>query len=244
MNQLKPYYSRTEFLVLKDLLQVPGSAPSISISPSFSRDPPAARRKQPDNTEERTAKRTQQHPQGSGPARMKKTKQGIVPLQQKPAPMGKRKRLMENKQRKRPTPELKPTTSEQATEIWQPRSTKRKPPERSTKRKTPDEARSIPFQETKKSKKRSKDSERRSGYYKAKRKPEFQSPQPTRKAGRFNARRTKRKDGLEVNTSRPRRLRIQEEWKDQECEPVEQRRRCLSQSICEKFVNVKFLVLV
>ncbi|KFM71423.1 Transposable element Tc1 transposase, partial [Stegodyphus mimosarum] len=91
VDQLKPYYSRPDFLTLKDLLQVPGSKPRILISSSPSRDPPATKRIKANNTEESTSKRTQQQPQGSGPARMKKTKERKVSLQQNPAPMGNRK---------------------------------------------------------------------------------------------------------------------------------------------------------
>ncbi|KFM59649.1 Kelch-like protein 10, partial [Stegodyphus mimosarum] len=89
-----------------------------------------------------TAKRAYQQ-QGSGPARMKNTKQRKVLLQQKPAPMGNQKRLFEDKQRKRRTTEPKTTMSREITGICQPRSMKRK---------QPDDARSIPLQEPRKTK--------------------------------------------------------------------------------------------
>ncbi|KFM75118.1 hypothetical protein X975_17582, partial [Stegodyphus mimosarum] len=105
--------------------------------------------------------------------------------------MGKRKRLLEDKQRKHQTTELKPTTSRETTGICRPRSMKRK---------QPDDARSIPFQEPRKTKRVFKNSKARSGNYKAKRKPDFQNPQPTRKADRFNARGMKKSNVMPFDT--------------------------------------------
>ncbi|KFM62257.1 hypothetical protein X975_06526, partial [Stegodyphus mimosarum] len=175
-DQFKPYYSRTDFQVLNDFLQDPGSASRTLMSPSPSGNPPATKGKQAESTEESPAKRTQQQPQGLGSAKKKRTKKRKVPLQQKKVPMVKRKKPMDSIPGKRPTLEHKPTTSKEA---------KGTSERRIAKAKSSADVIAVPLKHARNPKRRFKDPQQRSRPQELKRRPEFKNPQPIGKSASF-----------------------------------------------------------